>query len=170
LILIPDCKSPAFKPDAGGGLLIGHRRLRSASGEDSPRTHQDHSSHPGKLRLAVKHFKPRADHTERRSQLKQRLAASHDLCRGRAPRINDIGIEVRMTVSSAVTAVDLLFGSRKIEGALRGNPATGDATHRFSALSGIAAMIETMPLERAPEAYAKTMAGKARFRMVLTMA
>ena len=116
-------------------MLIGHRRLRSASGEDSPRTHQDHSSHPGKLRLAVKHFKRRADHTERRSQLKQRLAASHDLCRGRAPRINDIGIEVRMTVSSAVTAVDLLFGSRKIEGVLTGNPATGDATLKFSALT-----------------------------------
>jgi propanol-preferring alcohol dehydrogenase len=31
-------------------------------------------------------------------------------------------------------------------------------------------MIETMPLERASEAYAKMMAGKARFRMVLTMA
>jgi D-arabinose 1-dehydrogenase-like Zn-dependent alcohol dehydrogenase len=28
-------------------------------------------------------------------------------------------------------------------------------------------MIETMPLEKAPEAYAKMMAGKARFRMVL---
>jgi D-arabinose 1-dehydrogenase-like Zn-dependent alcohol dehydrogenase len=30
-------------------------------------------------------------------------------------------------------------------------------------------LIETMPLERAPEAYAKMMAGNARFRMVLTM-
>ena len=30
-------------------------------------------------------------------------------------------------------------------------------------------MIETMPLERAAEAYAKMMTGKARFRMVLTM-
>jgi propanol-preferring alcohol dehydrogenase len=30
-------------------------------------------------------------------------------------------------------------------------------------------MIETMPLERAPEAYRKMMAGKARFRIVLTM-
>ena len=46
----------------------------------------------------------------------------------------------------------MLFGSRKIEGALTGKPATGDATLRFSALSGIAATIETMPLERAPEA------------------
>jgi alcohol dehydrogenase, propanol-preferring len=66
--------------------------------------------------------------------------------------------------------MDLIFGSRKLEGALTGDPATGDATLRFSALSGIAAMIETMPLERAPEAYAKMMAGKARFRMVLNMA
>jgi propanol-preferring alcohol dehydrogenase len=30
-------------------------------------------------------------------------------------------------------------------------------------------MIETMPLTQAPEAYAKMMAGDARFRMVLTM-
>jgi propanol-preferring alcohol dehydrogenase len=37
------------------------------------------------------------------------------------------------------------------------------------ASSGVAAMIETMPLEKAPEAYARMMAGKARFRMVLTM-
>jgi propanol-preferring alcohol dehydrogenase len=36
-------------------------------------------------------------------------------------------------------------------------------------LTGVAAMIETMPLERAPEAYASMMAGKARFRLVLTM-
>ena len=69
-----------------------------------------------------------------------------------------------------VTATDLLFGGRKIEGAPTGTPATGDATLRFSLLSGIAPMIETMPLERAPEAYAKMMAGKARFRIVLTMA
>ena len=29
-------------------------------------------------------------------------------------------------------------------------------------------MIETMPLERAPEAYERMMLGEARFRMVLT--
>jgi propanol-preferring alcohol dehydrogenase len=48
-------------------------------------------------------------------------------------------------------------------------PATGDATLRFSALSGVSAMIETVPLQEAPAAYAKMMAGKARFRMVLVM-
>jgi alcohol dehydrogenase, propanol-preferring len=68
-----------------------------------------------------------------------------------------------------VSTMDLIFGSRKLEGALTGNPATGDETLRFSALAGVAAMIETVPLEKAAEAYARMMAGKARFRMVLTM-
>jgi propanol-preferring alcohol dehydrogenase len=68
-----------------------------------------------------------------------------------------------------ITSIDLIFGERKVAGSLTGNPATGDATLRFSALSGVSAMIETVPLEEAPAAYAKMMAGKARFRMVLMM-
>jgi propanol-preferring alcohol dehydrogenase len=68
-----------------------------------------------------------------------------------------------------ITSQDLIFGERKIAGALTGNPATGDATLRFSALTGVSAMIETVPLQEAPAAYAKMMAGKARFRMVLVM-
>jgi propanol-preferring alcohol dehydrogenase len=68
-----------------------------------------------------------------------------------------------------LSAFDLLFATRKVIGALTGTPATGDATLNFSVLTGVEAMIETMPLERAPEAYAKMMAAKARFRMVLTM-
>src|SRR5262252_2502399 len=66
-----------------------------------------------------------------------------------------------------VASVDLIFGERKVAGSLTGNPATADATLRFSALGGVSAMIETAPLEEAPAAYAKMMAGKARFRMVL---
>jgi alcohol dehydrogenase, propanol-preferring len=66
-----------------------------------------------------------------------------------------------------VSSMDLIFGSRKLEGSLTGDPAVGDATLRFSALSGVSAMIETVPLEGAADAYAKMMAGKARFRMVL---
>ena len=68
-----------------------------------------------------------------------------------------------------VSTSDLLFASRSIEGALTGDPATGDAALKFSVLTGVAAMIETMPLEDAPDAYAKMMAGRARLRMVLTM-
>src|SRR5215469_7640486 len=68
-----------------------------------------------------------------------------------------------------VSGTDLIFGSRKLDGALTRDPATGDETLRFSALSGVSAMIETAPLEKAADAYAKMMAGKARFRLVLTM-
>jgi alcohol dehydrogenase, propanol-preferring len=67
------------------------------------------------------------------------------------------------------SASDLLFGSKSIVGSLTGDPATGDATLKFSVLTGVAAMIETMPLERAPEAYARMISGDVRFRMVLTM-
>ena len=41
-------------------------------------------------------------------------------------------------------------------------------TLAFSALTGVRPTIETMPLERAAEAYHKMMRGEARFRMVLT--
>src|SRR5215468_5571686 len=68
-----------------------------------------------------------------------------------------------------ITSTDLIFGERKVTGSLTGNPATGDTTLRFSALAGISAMIETVPLQEAAAAYAKMMAGKARFRMVLVM-
>ncbi len=82
------------------------------------------------------------------------------------------GVSVIVGVSPdliEVSGMDLIFGGRKLEGALTGDPQTGDETLRFSALRGISAMIETAPLEKAADAYAKMMAGKARFRMVLTM-
>ncbi|NWA29763.1 alcohol dehydrogenase catalytic domain-containing protein [Pseudomonas gingeri] len=63
----------------------------------------------------------------------------------------------------------LIGGGKSIAGALTGDPLAGDMTLKFSALTGVSAMVETMPLERAPEAYAKMMSGKVRFRMVLTM-
>jgi len=69
-----------------------------------------------------------------------------------------------------LSAFELLFKQLGVDGALTGTSKAGDATLRFSAMSDVAAMIETMPLEKAAEAYAKMMAGKARFRIVLTMA
>ena len=68
-----------------------------------------------------------------------------------------------------LSASELLSKALGVEGALTGTPAAGDATLRFSVLSDVAAMVETMPLERAAEAYARMMSGEARFRMVLTM-
>ena len=63
----------------------------------------------------------------------------------------------------------LTGAGRSIEGSMTGDPATGDETLKFSLLSGVQAMVETVPLERAAEGYARMMSGKARFRVVLTM-
>jgi propanol-preferring alcohol dehydrogenase len=91
-----------------------------------------------------------------------------DAVKGLRPRGRIIALGASPEAVEIATA-DLLFGGRSVEGALTGDPATADATLRFSSLAGVAAMIETMPLERAPEAYRKMMAGEARFRIVLTM-
>jgi D-arabinose 1-dehydrogenase-like Zn-dependent alcohol dehydrogenase len=42
-------------------------------------------------------------------------------------------------------------------------------TLRCAELTGVRPMIETYPLERAGEAYARMMSGLAQFRVVLTM-
>ncbi|HEY9401525.1 MAG TPA: hypothetical protein VIQ24_02440 [Pyrinomonadaceae bacterium] len=39
----------------------------------------------------------------------------------------------------------------------------------FAELTGVHPMIETFPLERAAEAYARMLSGDAQFRLVLTM-
>jgi D-arabinose 1-dehydrogenase-like Zn-dependent alcohol dehydrogenase len=68
-----------------------------------------------------------------------------------------------------VTPVQLLTGSKSIQGWASGTPADSEDTLRFSELAGIRPMIETYPLERAAEAYARMMSGNAQFRVVLTM-
>jgi D-arabinose 1-dehydrogenase-like Zn-dependent alcohol dehydrogenase len=68
-----------------------------------------------------------------------------------------------------VTPVQLIFGSRTIQGWAAGTPADSEDTLRFAELSGVRPMIETYPLEKAGEAYARMMSGNAQFRVVLTM-
>src|SRR5580700_227764 len=68
-----------------------------------------------------------------------------------------------------VTPIQLISGSKTIQGWAAGTPADSEDTLRFAELSGVRPMIETYPLERAGEAYARMMSGKAQFRVVLTM-
>jgi len=68
-----------------------------------------------------------------------------------------------------VTPVQLITGSRTIQAWAAGTPADSEDTLRFAELTGVRAMIETFPLEKAGEAYARMMSGKAQFRVVLTM-
>src|ERR1700723_1474206 len=68
-----------------------------------------------------------------------------------------------------VSPVQLITGSKTIQGGAAGTAADSEDTLRFAELSGARAMIETYPLEKAAEAYARMMSGKAQFRVVLTM-
>jgi D-arabinose 1-dehydrogenase-like Zn-dependent alcohol dehydrogenase len=68
-----------------------------------------------------------------------------------------------------VTPAQLIIGSRRIQGWAAGTPADTADTLRFAELSGVRPVIETYPLERASEGYARMVSGKAHFRVVLTM-
>jgi len=68
-----------------------------------------------------------------------------------------------------VTPPQLIFGSRSIQGWAAGTQADSEDTLRFAELSGVRPMIETYPLEKAAEGYARMMSGNAQFRVVLTM-
>jgi D-arabinose 1-dehydrogenase-like Zn-dependent alcohol dehydrogenase len=68
-----------------------------------------------------------------------------------------------------VAPVQLITGSKSIQGWAAGTPADSEDTLLFSELSGVRPMIETYPLEKAAEAYARMLSGKAQFRVVLTM-
>jgi D-arabinose 1-dehydrogenase-like Zn-dependent alcohol dehydrogenase len=68
-----------------------------------------------------------------------------------------------------VTPVQLIIGNKSIQGWATGTPADAEDTLNFSVLTGVRPMIETYPLEKAAEAYARMMSGKAEFRVVLTM-
>jgi D-arabinose 1-dehydrogenase-like Zn-dependent alcohol dehydrogenase len=89
--------------------------------------------------------------------------------------INGLGPNGKLMVVGAtfdpieVTPVQLINGSKSIQGWSSGTPTDSEDTLRFAELSGVRPMIETYPLEKAAEAYARMMSGKAEFRVVLTM-
>jgi D-arabinose 1-dehydrogenase-like Zn-dependent alcohol dehydrogenase len=92
-----------------------------------------------------------------------------------SPVIDGLAVRGRLIVVGVdaepiqVSPLQLIGASRSVVGHAAGASIDSQDTLAFSALSGVRPMIETMPLARAPEAYARMMRGDARFRMVLTM-
>jgi propanol-preferring alcohol dehydrogenase len=68
-----------------------------------------------------------------------------------------------------VSATDLIFGARSVIGALTGTVVDNEQTLAFANLQDIRPLIETFPLEQAPEAYARMMRADVRLRAVLVM-
>ncbi len=67
-----------------------------------------------------------------------------------------------------VPTIPLIMGRRSIMGWPSGSPIDSQDTLSFSMLTGVRAMTQVFPLEKAAEAYDLMMSGKARFRAVLT--
>jgi D-arabinose 1-dehydrogenase-like Zn-dependent alcohol dehydrogenase len=89
--------------------------------------------------------------------------------------IDGLGANGRLMVIGAafdpieVTPIQLIGGNRMIQGWASGTPIDSEDTLRFAELTGVRPMIETYPLEKAAEAYARMLSGDAQFRVVLTM-
>jgi D-arabinose 1-dehydrogenase-like Zn-dependent alcohol dehydrogenase len=68
-----------------------------------------------------------------------------------------------------ITPVQLITGTKRIQGWASGTARDSEDTLKFSSLSGVRPMIERYPLEKAADAYQQMLSGNARFRVVLTM-
>jgi D-arabinose 1-dehydrogenase-like Zn-dependent alcohol dehydrogenase len=66
-----------------------------------------------------------------------------------------------------VPAIPLIMAKRGVVGWPAGTSIDSEDTLNFSALTGVRAMIEKYPLDKAPEAFERMMSGKAKFRVVL---
>jgi D-arabinose 1-dehydrogenase-like Zn-dependent alcohol dehydrogenase len=88
--------------------------------------------------------------------------------------VGGLGLNGKLLVLGAphepleVPAFPLISGCRAIAGWYSGTSIDSQDTLSFSTLTGVRAMNEVYPLERAAEAYERMMSGKARFRVVMT--
>ena len=91
-----------------------------------------------------------------------------------ADTIGGLGVDGRLIALGAsvepieVSPLTLLLTRKGVVGWPSGTSIDSEDTLKFSVLSNVRPMIETMPLERAPEAYERMMSGEARFRVVIT--
>jgi D-arabinose 1-dehydrogenase-like Zn-dependent alcohol dehydrogenase len=105
----------------------------------------------------------------------QAILATAPSSKGMSELIDGLGPNGRLMVVGVdsnpieVTPLQLISNTRTIQGWAAGTPPDCEDTLRCAELTGVRPMIETFPLERAGEAYARMMSGHAQFRVVLTM-
>lgn len=68
-----------------------------------------------------------------------------------------------------ISPFQLIMARRDVQGWPSGTAMDSEDTLRFSAMSGVRAMIEKFPLAKAKEAFERMISGQAQFRVVLTM-
>jgi D-arabinose 1-dehydrogenase-like Zn-dependent alcohol dehydrogenase len=77
---------------------------------------------------------------------------------------------VGVAPSIQISPLNLIMGNRSIKGWYSGTAIDSQDTLAFSARTGVKSLNEVYPLDRVNEAYDRMMSGKARFRVVLSMA
>jgi D-arabinose 1-dehydrogenase-like Zn-dependent alcohol dehydrogenase len=88
--------------------------------------------------------------------------------------LDGLGVNGKLMIVGAamepieVSALQMIPGRRMIQGWPSGTARDSQDALEFSLLTGVRAMTEVYPLERAAEGYDHMMSGKARFRVVLT--
>lgn len=88
--------------------------------------------------------------------------------------VGGLGVDGKLLIVGAsvepldISPLSLILARKAVAGWPSGTSIDSEDTMAFSVLTDIRPMIETMPLERAAEAYDKMMSGDARFRMVIT--
>jgi D-arabinose 1-dehydrogenase-like Zn-dependent alcohol dehydrogenase len=91
------------------------------------------------------------------------------------PVMSGLGVDGELLIVGAsphplpVNTAAMIGGRNSIKSWPSGTCADSEDTMRFSVQTGVRAMIEVMPLERAQEAYERMMSGAARFRVVLKL-
>jgi len=84
-----------------------------------------------------------------------------------------LGVDGKLVILGAdmeplsLNTVPMIMARQSVQGWPSGAPHDSEDTLAFSVLTGVRAMIETVPLAQAPQAYERMMSGKARFRMVV---
>jgi D-arabinose 1-dehydrogenase-like Zn-dependent alcohol dehydrogenase len=91
-----------------------------------------------------------------------------------APVMSGLGIDGQLIVVGAsgeplsLNTVGMIGARHSLKGWPSGTCVDSENAMAFSVLTGVRAIIETMPLDQAGTAYQRMMSGEARFRMVLT--
>ncbi len=91
-----------------------------------------------------------------------------------APAVDGLAIDGQLLVVGVsqepleLQSAHMVGGRSSVKAWPSGTCVDSEDTMNFSVLTGVRAMVETMPRARAADAYAKMMAGDARFRMVIT--
>ncbi len=89
------------------------------------------------------------------------------------PIVGGLGIDGQLLIVGAaheplpLMTMYMIGGRKSVKAWPSGTNTDSEDTLNFSVLTGVRAMIETRPLDKAQEAYDKMMSGDARFRMVI---